>query len=306
MNCCRSNETLWVVLPYFNFCGFKRRRSLFIKFVHEIQSVHGIQVVIAEAKGPAALPRGLPVAQHLVTETDSRIWLKESLINWAVKSLPKNWKYMAWIDADVSFLNRNWVQDTLTELREADVVQLFHTVVNLGPTDEALKIDKGFAYMAIDSGTPLTKNDRYGFWHPGYAWACTRRAWNKMEGLIDWAILGSADRHMAFAWIGRVKESRPGNAHPNYLSMLEEYQLLCKNFRLSYVHGTLLHHWHGRFEDRRYKERWEILTRHKYDPISDIGLTPKGLVQLTDSGKRLEKDLDEYFVGRREDNLLLV
>lgn len=306
MNCCGAEEPLWVILPYFNFCGFKRRRELFVKFVNEIQSVKGIRVVIAEARGPAALPPGLPVTKHLVTETESRIWLKESLINWATGSLPKNWKYVAWIDADIEFLNKNWAKDTLTELQDgADVVQLFHTAVNLGPNDEALKIDKGFAYMAIDSGTPLTKNDRYGFWHPGYAWACTRRAWNKMEGLIDWAILGSADRHMAFAWIGRVEHSRPGNAHPNYLSMLVEYQLLCKNFKMSYVQGTILHYWHGRFEDRRYRERWDILTKNKYDPISDVGLTPTGLIQLTESGKRLEKNLDEYFIGRREDCLLI-
>jgi hypothetical protein len=294
-------ETLYVILPYFNYCGFKRRRSLFIDFVKQIQGTKGIRIVVSEALGPNPLPN-MGTFEHLGFETDSPIWLKENLINMAIRRLPKDWKYVAWIDADISFLNQNWVTDTITELKSYDIVQMFQTCVNLGSKNEALKIDKSFGYMHRDSGTPYVVSARYGFWHPGYAWACTRKAWLQMDGLIDWAILGSGDRHMAMAWAGRALQSAPANIHPNYKALLEEYQRMCTGLRISWIPGTILHHWHGSFENRRYKERWEILTRNKFDPFKDVRMTNEGQVALTRSGLRLVRELDEYFLGRQEDS----
>jgi hypothetical protein len=290
-------DILYVVLPYFNYCGFKRRQELFIKFVHEIQNVKGIRIVVSELVGPASLPK-LPVWKHVKNRSDSPVWMKEKLINVGIKNLPDVWNYAAWIDADITFLNPDWVQDTIDALQTNDIVQMFRTAVNLGPNNEAIKIDKGFGYMHADSGTPYVKTDKYGYWHPGYAWACTRKAFRRMgSSLLDWAILGSGDRHMAMAWIGRVLDSCPGTIHKNYKIMLMEYQYKCQNFKLSYVPGTILHHWHGRFEDRKYKERWEVLVRHAFDPITDVTMS----IRLTPAGKRMEKDLKAYFEGRRED-----
>jgi len=302
MACFRKpQDILYVILPYFNFCGFNRRQELFVDFVASLQSVKGIRVIVAESLGPSRLPK-MPVWDHLVSETESPIWIKENLVNLAVRRLPMDWKFMAWLDADITFLNRNWVHDTVTELGSYDIVQMFQTAVNLGPTGESLRIDKGFGYMHRDSGTPYTKTDRYGFWHPGYAWACTRKAYEQMQGLVDWAILGSGDRHMALSWIGRGDDSHPGNIHENYKKLVREYQAACKGLEVSYIEGTILHHWHGRFEDRKYKERWVILTKNEFDPCKDIGFTDTGKIQLSRSGLRLVKELREYFAGRREDS----
>ena len=302
MNCFRKSQPLYVVLPYFNFCGFKRRRDLFVQFVNEIASVSGIRVVISEAESPTPLPRGLPVWRHMTFKTPSRIWIKENLVNLAVNRLPNSWKYMSWIDADLTFLNQNWVRDTIHELQTADVVQLWRSAVNLGAQGETLKVDTSFAYMFISSGTPWVPTDKYGFWHSGYAWACTRKAYDQMGGLIDWAILGSGDRHMAMALAGLADKSCPGNIHPNYKVLLDDFQKKMKNFKTSYVDGTIVHHWHGSFANRRYKERWEILTKNQFDPFVDIGMEADGTVRLTKDGKRFEALLDEYFIGRKEDS----
>ena len=305
MNCLRVQSLrdcpLYVILPYFNFVGFKRRRDLFIQFVERYAKTPGLRLVVSEALGPAPLPR-LPVHKHITFQTDSHVWIKENLINMAVKSLPKYWKYMAWIDADLEFLNTNWVEDTIKELQDADVVQMWHTAVNLGPHEEALKIDKSFAYMFVGSGTPWTQTDKYGFWHPGYAWACTRHAFTKMGGLPDWAILGSGDRHLAMSLAGLGQTSCPGTIHENYKMMLRLYERSLKNFKVSWVDGTIIHFWHGSFADRRYKERWDILIKNAFDPFEDIGYTDEGIVQLTEKGRRFEKFLDDYFTGRREDS----
>lgn len=301
MRCFSGDEPLYVILPYFNFCGFKSRRRLFLDFIERNKNLKGVRFVVSEVVGSAPLPK-LPVWKHIKATTKCQMWLKENIINMASMHLPSDWKYIAWIDADILFLNENWVQDTKETLEYYDIVQLFHTVVNMGPRGEAMKTDKSFGYMHSRSGTAYTSSDKYGFWHPGYAWACTRSTWSKMGCLLDWAILGSADRHMALAWIGRVENSRPGNVHPNYNRLLLEFQDKCKNFRLGNIDGTILHEWHGRLEDRKYRERWEILTKHQFDPLKDLSLTKEGLIQLAGDGLRLQKDLDEYFLGRKEDS----
>ncbi len=297
----KPRPVLYVVLPYFNFCGFKRRRELFIKFVQRIILKCGIKIVVSEMEGQAPLPH-LPVWRHFKFQAKNHIWVKENLINLAVNQLPPDWKYVAWIDADLTFLNESWIRDTIKALDEADIVQMWRTAVNLGPAGEALKIDKSFAYMAKASGTPWVPNDKYGFWHPGYAWACTHHAWDKLTGLLDWAILGSGDRHLAMALMGRALQSAPGNVHQNYKNLLKEYQNLCTDLKLSWVPGTILHHWHGSLENRRYRERWEILTKNNFDPFKDITIDEMGRVVLTRSGLRLVGELDEYFLGRREDS----
>ena len=163
--------------------------------------------------------------------------------------------------------------------------------------------DKSFGYMHSQSGTRYSVTDKYGFWHPGYAWACSRAAWKKMGGLIDWAILGSADRHMALAWIGKCQLSYPGNIHENYKRLIEDFQHECDGFKIGNINGTIIHEWHGSLENRKYKERWSILTDNKFDPLVDIGLTEEGTLRLTPQGQRLEKELKKYFLERKEDSV---
>jgi hypothetical protein len=295
-----DSEPLYVILPYFNFCGFKNRRRLFEEFTSRIKQ-NGIRVVVVEAIGPCHLAE-LDVWKHVKVATNGHLWIKENLINIGERYLPPDWKYLSWIDADIHFLNENWVQETKEALEFFDVLQLFQSAVNMGPRGEVIKVDKSFGYMHSRSGTSYTVTDKYGFWHPGYAWACTRRAWDKMGGLIDWAILGSADRHMALAWIGKSELSRPGNINENYKKLISDFEAECKGFKLGNIDGTILHEWHGSLENRKYRERWSILSTHNFDPLIDIGLTNEGVLKLTNSGQKLKKDLTDYFYGRKEDS----
>jgi hypothetical protein len=308
----KSANYLYVVLPYFNYCFFERRKQLFREFVKRLSSHPCIRIVVAEAieKGEQSqlLPEDIPnTLFHLKIETQHRIWLKENLINLAVSYLPTEWKAMAWIDADLTFFNSHWVEDTFVALNQWDVVQLFEHCEFLGPDGNPLKTDKGFGYMHCTSGKPYTKTHKYGFWHPGFAWACSRRAYEAMGGLVDWGILGSGDHHMALALIGKVDISHPSQLHPNYIQRLNEFQerIQHHSLKLGYVKGTLQHHWHGRLEDRKYKERWNILTEHQYDPDHDTYKTPGGVLQLTLKGLRLAHDIHEYFQGRQEDRKVL-
>lgn len=304
----KSEESvLYIILPYFNYCQYKSRTRLFLEFIKRVYSNPLLKIVIAEGTSKGK-PFDLPdfsdkIFLHIKVELHDRVWIKENLINLAIRNLPDNWEYVAWIDADLTFINPMWVQDTIKLLKTNDVVQLFHSAVHLGPEGETLKTDKGFVYQYLKSGHEYIKTYKYGFWHPGFAWGCTRKAYVVMEGLIDFGILGSGDHHMALALIQKVDFSHPGNIHINYRKKLYQFQQRCRNFKINYIPGSILHHFHGSIADRRYQERWNILVKNQYDPEDDILYTKDGIIQFTDKGKRLQEPIDLYFQGRNEDGI---
>jgi len=289
-------DPLYVILPYFNYCKFKKRRTLFIEFVNRIARNPWIKIVVSEMGNDLPV---LPVHVHHRIKPGHPIWIKENLVNLAVERLPDTWRYMAWIDADITFLNRNWARETINELKECDVVQMFQSAINMGPEGEAIKLDNSFLHMYLTGGK-YSKTDKYGHWHPGYAWAMTHKAWDRMGRLIDWAILGSGDRHLAMALIGKVHDSYHNGVHPNYKSLLENFEKKCKGLNLGCVKGSIVHHWHGSLKNRRYRERWLILVSNKYDPLVDVGLDKNGILRL--KSLRFEDQLRDYFLGREEDS----
>jgi len=307
-------QPLYVILPYFNYCNFKRRKELFLEFVERYYDTPGLVLCIVEAalhgaefQLPNPVKRDNTKIMHFRVITQDPIWLKENLINIGVKRLPADWQMMAWIDADVQFLNTSWLSETKQKLASCpnNVLQLFQTAANLGPTAETYKIDTSFAYQHA-LGNPVKPRAKYTDWHPGFAWACSRTAYYAMGGLIDWAILGSGDRHMALAIINSVADSCPSQINADYKNRLSEFQMNCQaaNLGLGYVTGTVMHFWHGRLADRKYRERWDILVSHAYCPMQDICRSHRcGLIQLTEKGKRMTSVLHEYFEGRREDNV---
>ena len=116
-----KDEFLYVILPYFNYCYSLSRFKLFIEFVKRYSKYDNIRICIVEGrlKGESyQLPDShFNVYKHIAISIDDPIWIKENLINIMVSMLPKNWKYIAWIDADITFLNRNWINDTLESLK---------------------------------------------------------------------------------------------------------------------------------------------------------------------------------------------
>ncbi|MFO1081916.1 MAG: hypothetical protein U1E23_14960 [Reyranellaceae bacterium] len=53
---------------------------------------------------------------------------------------------------------------------------------------------------------------------------------------------------------------------------------------------------------RRYVGRWEILTRHRYDPVTDLKRNVLGVVDLAGNKLGLRLDIHRYFLERDEDS----
>jgi hypothetical protein len=300
------DDDLHIVVPINNYIRYKRRYELFQKFKETLLQTPKIKLYIVEiAFGDrpfAVTETGNPA--HLQLRTDNELWHKENSINLMVQRFPPGWKYMAWVDGDIEFHNKNFAVETIHQLQHYPIVQMFQSVVNLGPTDEVVNTFKSFAYQ-YHSGKKY-QGDGYEVWHPGFAYACTRKAFNDIGGLLDFAILGAGDHHMALALIGQADKSLPGNVHGAYTRKVLEFQTRCERYihrNIGYVNGTIIHHWHGPFKSRKYKERWSIITSNNFDPDNDIKRDCQGLYIFNTTNYKLRDDIRAYFRQRNEDSI---
>lgn len=103
---------LAVIAIHFNPVGYQTRPDLFKNFEKHITK-SGVFLFTVECIFQSAPLFGLTEQQFQVTQIDHRqhlqlvapsiLWLKENLINIAVKHLPKHIEYVAWIDTDIEF-----------------------------------------------------------------------------------------------------------------------------------------------------------------------------------------------------------
>jgi hypothetical protein len=313
-------EQLYVIAVVSNPIRFKSRYKLYHQFAHEMKQA-GVKLVTVEAafgeREWHCVEPGNPFHHQL--RSSDEIWLKESMINYAIKRLPSDWKYVAWIDADVTFLNPTWATEALHQLQHFQIVQLFQHAIDMGPSGEVLKDSQGKS--AVHHGFGFQHRSRaqrgkgYTFWHPGFAWAARREAIESLpyHRLMDCpAILGAGDHHMALAMVGRARESLPHGIHPHYVEMVIQFEDHCRRYikqDIGFVPGTIIHHFHGSKESRQYVKRWDILTKHQFDPYTDVSRDPFGLLALVepwcDRQVRLRDDLRTYFRQRNEDALVL-
>lgn len=244
--------------------------------------------------------------------SNTELFHKENALNLIVQRLPNDWEYVAWIDADVEPATENgstkWLQDTVERLQTYKVVQMFQQAIDIGPDGETMAVQQGFAWSYL-SGRIMQRN--YSHWHPGFAWAMRRDAWDSLGGLIDYAILGSADNHMAYSLIGKLHN---GGYHPNlgsrYVDQLDTWEEQAERYvrrNIGYTNGTILHHWHGKKKNRQYADRNKILIDLKFDPARDLKRDWQGLWQLADHGDirsiELRDAIRGYFRNRREDSI---
>jgi hypothetical protein len=323
-----DRENFYVISVMTNPERFKQRPKLFKEFMSRMKNYGVNHVVVECVQGCRPFEVTDPDNPlHIRLSTNSVLWMKENLVNVAMARLPANWKYAAWIDGDVDFVNPDWVEDTLHELQHAPVVQLFEHAIDLGPDHEFLHKWESFG-SCYSKGKPFkgskkewdrcvesdeayylgqyTGEGSAEYWHSGYAWAATREALNGFGGLLDFGIAGAGDHHMACAIVGKADLSVPKDVHPNYIKLLKEWEtraLRTAHKHMGFVKGTLVHYWHGKKRDRQYRGRWEILKSNKFDPTRDLHKDTQGLWVLHPSNNKLRDDLRKYFQSRNEDSV---
>jgi hypothetical protein len=97
---------LFVITTYFNPCRYETRRRNYDIFMAGLSKagVPCITVECAFGNAPFELPPSLNVIQM---RANTLLWQKERLLNLAASWLPRSCKYVAWLDCDITFMNKN-------------------------------------------------------------------------------------------------------------------------------------------------------------------------------------------------------
>lgn len=294
-----------VIIVISNPCQFARRYILCREFIKRMEEEEDINLYIVEMIYPKQkfIITDKNNKNHLQLKTDTPIWHKENMVNLGVKYLlPESWKAFAWIDADIEFESSTWALDTLKILNGSkDIVQLFSHAVDMDREKNNLNIFNGFGYCFTKQKSYTTKGKDY--WHPGFAWAITRKAYEKIGGLYDKGILGSGDNMMALSLINCVENTLTMNYHEDYKNSIIEFQKQAKKLRLGYTPGVIRHHYHGSKQNRKYTERWQILIKYNYSPIHYIIDDSNGILIPTKKfNEEFKNEIFNYFQERKEDD----
>lgn len=251
--------------------------------------------------------------RHIQIRGRSEVWYKENLYNLALRFIPHDAEYIAFIDADFLFTRSDWATETVHMLQHHPVVQMF-SVLSYETHDHRVhnKLN-GFAYTHCNGGKIPRHYGHRGA--VGGAWAFRRTALEKLgttsagAPLLDKCILGSGDWHMAFGLAMR------DDAHPehkfseltNYLKAIRQWQKQAHvlNGDIGYVEGHAIHFWHGPMAARGYMTRPAILLKNHYDPELDVKYDENGVIQLTGNKPAFRDDIRAYFKSRNEDQLAI-
>ena len=303
----KIEEKLNVIIVISNPCEYGTRYRLANEFIKRMEGEHldeidlyVVELAYGEQKHYVAKQKD---KKHLQLRTDTApLWHKENMINIGIdKLLSKDWKAVAWIDADIEFTSASWVSDTLKILNGyKDIVQLFSHAVDMDKDEDAMSIFTSFGFQHASG-------KKYGgtgvnFWHPGFAWAMTRKAYERVGGIYELSILGSGDHNMAKSLIKDGKNSVNNHVTNQYKNSVISWQNKANSLRLGYVPGVIRHHFHGSKKNRKYSERWQILVNNKYDPELHVTKNSDGLLVPTkDCPQELLNDIMKYFKERNED-----
>ena len=300
-------EKLHVVSVISNPCNYKIRYKLANEFIARMEKEPNIILYLVELVygDQEFVITSADNKNHLQLKGEIPLWHKENMVNLGVKYLlPNDWKAFAWIDMDIEFESTHWALDTLKLLNDGkDFVQLFSHCVDITFNEEIINNFNGFGYQFCKN---FKKGVGVNYWHPGFAWACNRKAYDKMDGIYQEGILGSGDNTMCHGFIKKAPESLKSGVSQKYIDFVKNLQNKMDGIKLGYIDGTIRHYFHGKKENRHYYEKDDILIKYQYDPYYHIKLNEQGLIIPSEScPKDFLRDIMEYFKSINEDEMVL-
>ena len=143
-----TQERLTVIVVHYNPQQFKRRAELVNQCLSRLAetrkrlrdssvglNIIGVELIYGERSSEITLLDGVNLMQRYVPEKQV-MWSKEQLVNLAIRNLPADEKFVAWIDSDVEFVNDppTWVAQTIEVLSKQPLAfaQLWTTCDMLG------------------------------------------------------------------------------------------------------------------------------------------------------------------------------
>lgn len=309
---------LYIVTSVFNPRRFASRIRLYKQFAAYIASLGAQLMTVELAFGDR--PHELTTTynpMHLQLRTDQELWHKERLLNLGIQRLlhaAPAAKYIAWLDADISFANHHWVTETIQALQHYAAVQPFGEAINLDPHGHQMWSCPSAFRKFHERGYHQEPSMDARYWcggHPGLACAFRREVLDGLGGLLDFCIAGSGDSHMVNALTGQPMRGDHVNAtlqgfSEGFLRAVRRWSDRAEKLvggNIGFVPGAVFHHWHGKSEQRGYQKRWDIMRFHQFDPHEDLVVDASGLWRFAGNKPRMEDDIRRSLSERNEDSV---
>ena len=298
----------WCITVIFNPAEYQSRLDNYFIFRDRLtsQNVNLLTIEMTFGNQNFSIPKDSNVIR---LNSNSVMWQKERMINYALSQLPDSCDKVAWLDADL-LLPDGWQDLVIQKLDKVDFLQLYEKVIHLKPGEKNFGGQKentkyGIVWQSKTYGEnwiPYRTSKLLSHAEPGFAWASKRRAIK--SGLYDKLICGGGDNWLADCLLGSYQ------LH-HYLSKLTQTmksdmdqwkQTFNSNTDKStdYLPIDVYHLWHGSVKDRGYFTRDLIFKEYNFNPKEDIKITNNVLEWASDK-PQLHEAVINYFKNRKED-----
>jgi hypothetical protein len=122
--------SFWAITSYFNPTGSARRLHNYRVF-RQALSLPLITVEWSWTKGTGHQLTAEDAEMMIQVSGPDLLWQKERLLNLAIKALPVDCRYVAWLDCDVLFDDPNWHESVASQLNDYPLVQPYDELVHL-------------------------------------------------------------------------------------------------------------------------------------------------------------------------------
>ncbi len=304
----RVHQDAVIISCFYNPQGNPYRLLAFQKWYNSIKHLpHRIVECLIGPNAKSQLPKSPHITQ---VKTDSLLWHKETLLNKLVRELPKEYKYVFWMDADVLITNKNWIREGVEALRTyASIIQPFEYCIHLkrnqlkpdfdiephrtncGNAQRHPQIWRSFCAVYEKSKYcgeryQLAKEhnfDRHG--HTGFVWGA-RRGLLEACPLYEKCFVGGGDHIVAHAAAGHIPHTCIRTAFADNIEAVEAWSRgFYRNFggRIGYVPGDLYHIWHG-----------DIKARNYYNAVKTFSSTAKEIEERDENGLYISGDKNQF------------
>jgi len=259
-----------------------------------------LPVLLLQVLRPGQSPQPVPAGvRSIVYRSTDALFFKENLWNLAAQQCSAD--KLLFLDSDIRFSRDDIGPLIEVKLDTCDVLQPFERAIWID-RDGDWFLSRRSAAVALNIG----EEPAPGFFHPGFAWAMTRHAFDALGGFYCGHPFGGGD--VAFAY--SLDEKWLANKRTQYLpddtvcwhsAAFRDYQRrgVEAQLRVSYLNDIEAYHrWHGDTDNRQYT------TRCCYLPIKPgeeypMHYRPDGL--LAWNTPEASKAAQRYFDSRMED-----
>jgi len=272
-----------VAYAFFNPCGYVRPLQNLVFFENKLRLANipyfSAEMIVGDQMPMLSKPT-------CVYRSKSHLFYKEELFNKLEKFIPEQYTKIIFLDTDIIFNCTNWV-DRLSELLDTkDIVQVFEKVCYL---DLTYNENHWMNASTVD----------YNVSGSGFGWAMTRSFLSRIGGFFDKCTLGSGDSIFFHSIV-----NRPVMKYPVIQTFINEYRekIAGLNPKWGFLPGVNIYHLtHGSRVNRRYADRYGILTRSDFTWDSLFYKNDDGFWELRDEKVNIE--FLEYFKNRNEDSI---